>query len=172
MYPRTIWADHVTTPSNCYNITKNNDGTYIIAPAGTVMQQGTAQDQVHFNNMEVGIADSHIALNLLINALRQIQWESDEIKVDLDNHSWSAERGTVTLTNTLNFPFNNSQNSVALITPKSNTDYIILTEVVSANGNVGEIEISDKLTNGFKIAYTGSASSVNIKYTVIGGYLK
>lgn len=172
MYGRTHWVDHVTTPSNCYKITANGDGTYTIAPAGTVMQQGTAQDQIHFNNLEVGVADSHIAVNLLLNAIRQMQWETNEIKVDIDNRQWTVERGTVTLTNSLKFPFNNSQQSVALANTKSNTDYIILTEVVSASGNVGEIEIADKLVNGFKIAYTGSAANVTINYIVIGGYLK
>jgi len=43
---------------------------------------------------------------------------------------------------------------------------------MSAIGNPGEIVVSDKLVNGFKIAHTGSAPSVTIKYTVIGGVLK
>lgn len=129
------------------------------------MQQGTAQDQIHFNNIEVGIADGHIAVNLLLNAIRQTNWE-------LNDTQWTVEHGTVTLTNSLKFPFNNSQQSVALATAKSNTDYIILTEVVSASGNVGEIEIADKLVNGFKISYTGSAANVTINYIVIGVYIK
>ena len=28
MYNPTPWKDHVTNPSNCFNITKNDDGTY------------------------------------------------------------------------------------------------------------------------------------------------
>lgn len=47
-----------------------------------------------------------------------------------------------------------------------------MSTAIPANGNVGEIVVTDKLTNGFKLAFTGSASSVTVKYTVIGGYLK
>ena len=35
MYNPTPWKDHVTNPSNCFNITKNDDGTYQITRAGT-----------------------------------------------------------------------------------------------------------------------------------------
>ena len=51
-------------------------------------------------------------------------------------------------------------------------NYIVITEVVNANGNVGEITVSDKLINGFKLAFTGSATAVTVKYTVIGGLLR
>lgn len=81
-----------------------------------------------------------------------------------------VEIGTVTLTNTLSFPFNDSVNTVALTEERLNTDYTIYTEIVSANGIVGDVEISDKLVNGFKIAFNGSATSVTIKYYITGGY--
>lgn len=158
MYGRTFWEDEVRSPSNRYTLTQNADGTYTIVRAGTVMQQGTFQDQAHFNNMEVGITDAHIALQLLLNAVRQNEWE--------------IERGQVTLTNNAIYPMNNSVQSVALQLPKENGDYVVIAEVVSCSGNAGEVEVSDKLANGFKLAYTGSAASATIKYTVIGGYLK
>ncbi len=104
------------------------------------------------------IVDAHIAVGLLLNYARQ--------------NSWEIETGTITLTNTLAFPFNDSIQTVSLSKRKENPGYIVLTEIVSASGNVGEIEITDKLLNGFKIAHTGSSKSVNIKYTVIGGYLR
>ena len=158
MYARTYWEDEVRSPSNRYTLTQNSDGTYTIVKAGTVMQQGTFQDQQHFNNIETGIYDTQAALMLLFNAFRQNEWE--------------IERGQVSLTNNAIYPQNNSAQTVALQLPKENGDYIVLTEVVSFSGNVGEVEISDKLANGFKIGYTGSAASAVIKYTVIGGYLK
>ena len=158
MYGRTFWEDEVRSPSNRYTLTQNADGTYTIVRAGTVMQQGTFQDQAHFNNMEVGITDAQIALQLLLNAVRQNEWE--------------IERGQVTLTNNAIYPMNNSVQSVALQLPKENGDYVVIAEVVSCSGNAGEVEVSDKLANGFKLAYTGSAASATIKYTVIGGYLK
>ncbi len=122
------------------------------------MQQGTPQDQQHFNNLEFGVFDAHTAALLLLNHARQ--------------NSWEIERGEVNLTNTGIYPYNNSQKTVALAAAKENGDYVILTEVVSCAGNAGEVVTSDKLTNGFKIAYTGSAPSATIKYTVIGGFLK
>lgn len=158
MYKRTNWLDHVTTPGDCVTLTDNGDGTYIIARAGTVMQQGTPQDQAHFNNLEIGVVDTHLAALLLLNAARQ--------------NAWEIEYGTVVLTNTGTYPFNTSQVSVALSAAKENGDYLVLTEVTDFDGNVGEIEVTSKLTNGFKIAFTGSAKSATIKYTVIGGYLK
>ena len=158
MYERTYWQDDVRNPSNRYNYTDHGDGTMTITKAGTVMQQGTFQDQQHFNNMEVGITDAHIAAMLLLNAVRQNEWE--------------IERGQVTLTNNAIYPMNNSVQSVALQLPKENGDYVVIAEVVSCSGNAGEVEVSDMLANGFKLAYTGSAASATIKYTVIGGYLK
>ena len=86
--------------------------------------------------------------------------------------SWEKESGQLTLTNTTGYPFNSSAKSVALKIPREGSDYIVLGEVVSAVGNVGEIVVTDKLTNGFKIGYTGSATSAVIKFVVIGGYLK
>lgn len=37
-------------------------------------------------------------------------------------------------------------------------------------GGVGEIRITDKQLNGFKIKYTGAAKEVTVKCTVQGGY--
>ncbi len=75
--------------------------------------------------------------------------------------------GTATLTNALEFPFNGSQQTVSLATAQDNTLYDVETEVVSSVGSVGEIEVSDRQVNGFKLAYTGGASSATIAWTVI-----
>lgn len=82
-----------------------------------------------------------------------------------------CETGTASLTNTLAFPFNNSKKSVALVHRQNDTDYVVYTEIQSATGNPGEIVISDKQVNGFKIAHTGGASAVTVKYYVIGGLM-
>ena len=47
MYHRTHWLDHVTDQT------------------GAVIQQGTLQDQAHFNNMEEGVADANFAAQIL-----------------------------------------------------------------------------------------------------------
>lgn len=159
MYNPTAWKDHVTSPSNCFNITKNSDGTYQITRAGTVMQQGTPQDAAHFANQENGIWELYGAYGLLLNYARQQGWE--------------IERGSVSLTNTAKpYPFNNSQATVALKTQRPSRDYIVIPTATSVKGNLGQIEISDQLSNGFKVAYTGSATAATIDYIVIGGYMK
>lgn len=81
-----------------------------------------------------------------------------------------VETGTVTLTNSLEFPFNNSRKTVALVTAQANSDYLVDVEVDEANGNVGEVIVSSRMTNGFAIEHTGSATSVTVNYFVIGGF--
>ena len=101
MYNPTPWKDHVTNPSNCFNITKNDDDTYQITRAGTVMQQGTPQDAAHFTNQEDGIWELFACYGLLLNYARQMGWD--------------VERGSINLTNTAKpYPFNNSQMTAAL----------------------------------------------------------
>lgn len=158
MYDWTKWLDHVTDPSNRYTMVDNGDGTFTIARTGTVMQQGTPQDQVRFNNIENGIVDAHLAVDLLLNYARQNEWE--------------VEIGTKALTNTEVFPFNNSIQTISLVSRRENANYIVIVEVPSHVSNIGDIVISDKLINGFKMAYTGSASAVTVKYTVLGGKMK
>lgn len=81
-----------------------------------------------------------------------------------------VETGTVTLTNSQEFPFNNSRKTVALVTAQANSDYLVDVEVDEANGNVGEVIVSSRMTNGFAIEHTGSATSVTVNYFVIGGF--
>ena len=172
MYSPTLWKDHVTSPANRYIIQQNDDGTYTIMLTGEIMQQGTPQDQEHFNNIEIGIYDSHLAGSMILNAFRQLQWENDNLRNNINSHTWKAQTGTITLKNTSKFPFNNSLASVALVASMPNINYIVMVDVVDAKGNVGDVTVSDKLTNGFKLSYDGSASEATIKYPVIGGYLE
>ena len=188
MYDWTTWLDHVTDPANVFKIVNNGDNTYTITPAGTVMQQGTAQDQTHFNNMEMGILGASAASTLALIKVNQQEWRIDEMQDETDmgtrssislllnyarQQAWEVEHGSVALTNTAdNWLFNNSQTTVSLTTKRESTDYIILTEVASTDGNVGEIEISGKLLNGFKIKFTGSASAATVNYIVIGGFMR
>jgi len=81
-----------------------------------------------------------------------------------------VETGTTTMTNSQEFPFNNSRKTVALVTPQANSDYLVDVEVYEADGNVGEIVVDSRMTNGFAIGYTGSAASVTVNYFVIGGF--
>ena len=69
------------------------------------------------------------------------------------------------------YPFNNSKKTLALTTPRGNLDYTVNVEAEAKDaGGVGEIRITDKQLNGFKIEYTGAAKEVTVKCTVQGGY--
>ena len=83
-----------------------------------------------------------------------------------------GELHTITLTNTQKFPFNSSVDSpktIALTTTRKNLFYTVEAEVVAHTGMVGDVTVSDKALNGFKIAFTGSGSSVTLAVRVKGG---
>lgn len=171
MYAKTVWLDHVTDKPGLYVINDNHDGTWTITPAGKVMQQGTPQDQAHFNNIENGVWDIYAAFGMMFNTVRQQGWQLNETVATIDN-SWQIASGIVDLTNARTYPCNNSKKSVSLGKNMGSTSYLIMTELVKSDGPVGDIEVSEKLVNGFKLAYNGSAKSATIKYIAIGGTLK
>ncbi len=138
--------------------------------------------------------DIRTAISVLVNAVRQQGWNTTaeiaaaistlntSLTSDIDGaksritalETWKALlstqiTGTKTLTNTEEFPFNNSAAAVT-ITTQANANYVVLTEVTSATGNVGEVIVSNKTTTGFTLEYTGSASTATITYTVITGF--
>lgn len=156
MFDWKHWYDEVVEYPNRYLI--NGASGTIEGDHGSTLQEGTPQNEDNFNRIENGITDAHIAVQMLLQYARE--------------NAWEIESGSVTLTNTQAFPFNDSPKTVALTTRRESTNYVVLTEIGDFVGNVGEIEISDRLTNGFKVAHTGSASSVTINYIVIGGYMK
>lgn len=174
MYSRTYWVDHALSETNKFTIKQVSGDVHTIVPYGTVMQQGVPQDAAHFNNIEEALSAHEIALGLHSNALMQ---HMDEIKknaalAEVVDKLHTVETGTVTLTNSAKYPFNNSQKTVALAAQRNTPAYVVITEVKSFIGNVGEIVVSDILANGFKIAFTGSATSVTVEYKILGGYTR
>ena len=174
MYSRTYWVDHALSETNKFKITQVSGDVHTIVPYGTVMQQGVPQDAAHFNNIEEALSAHEIALGLHSNALMQ---HMDKIKknaalAEVVDKLHTVETGTVTLTNSAKYPFNNSQKTVALAAQRNTPAYVVITEVKSFVGNVGEIVVSDILANGFKIAFTGSATSVTVEYKILGGYTR
>ena len=174
MYSRTYWVDHALSETNKFKISQVSGDVHTIVPYGTVMQQGVPQDAAHFNNIEEALSAHEIALGLHSNALMQ---HMDEIKknaalAEVVDKLHTVETGTVTLTNSAKYPFNNSQKTVALAAQRNTPAYVVITEVKSFVGNVGEIVVSDILANGFKIAFTGSATSVTVEYKILGGYTR
>ena len=75
------------------------------------------------------------------------------------------------LTNTQAYPFNNSVKTVALTGEmiRLTKDYTVIVEAAPTGGHLGDVLISDKMLNGFKVAYTGSATSAHVKCYVQGG---
>lgn len=144
-YNRTFWVDHV------------------VDQHGEIIQQGTLMDQVHFNNIEHGIADDD--LTHAIMQFKNIQEDYDTI----------AEVLSVTLTGTENsgkWPFNNKEKTVALQQIREHIDYEIDLEVISySGGRLGTIKILDRALNGFKLLHEGSATEVVLKVRVSGGMI-
>lgn len=160
-YPRAFWKDHVTSRQNDFQHVDNGDGTIKHVPVpGTILQQGTPQNQPNFDNMEEGIFGATEGGAEAARVLRHHGQALDGL---------TGEKGQTTMTNSLEYPFNNSQKTVSLVQPRNNTNYVVDIEVPANAGNVGRIEVTDKLLNGFKIAFTGSAASVAVNYTVRGG---
>lgn len=123
------------------------------------VQAGTNQNAANFNNLEEGGAlDAHLAVTLF--AIQQYQTAGqlgEEIK-------------TVALSNSAPYPFNDSAVSVALSGDKANTNYDVeVLEIVSHTGPVGGIHVTDKLLNGFKLAFDGSGTSAAVKIKIRGG---
>ena len=140
MYPKTKWKDEVKDEST-----------------GEILQEGTLQSAGNFNNMEDGILDAEIALSLTLNALGNIVAGN------------AVESHTVTLTNSQSYPFNNSARTIVLDNTRSTNNYIVDANVISADGQSGDITVYDKLLNGFKVKFEGSATSVTLKLNITGG---
>ena len=163
MYVEQIWLDHVTEFENRYREQTNPDGTITHLPVeGTVIQQRTPQNGKNFNHPECGVSEAHALAGLLmISRIHQAQ------KLD----DLAGETIQVTLTNTETYPFNTSQKTVALGINRNNVNYTVQAEIVSVSGGfVNGVEITDKLVNGFKVKFTGSAREAVIKLFVKGGF--
>jgi len=165
MYNRKFWQDHVTQYENRYTETANPDGSINHVPVeGAVLQEGTPQNAANFNNAETGIFSAHeLAAELTRTAIQQGR-ALNKVK---------GESGTVTLTNNLAYPFNSTKGgvTVSLAEKRDTTDYTVDVEASSpvGGGGIGRVTVFDKLLNGFKIAFTGGAASVTVKYIVRGG---
>lgn len=140
MYRRTFWLDKVED-----------------VDTHEIIQEGTDQSAGHFNNAEHGISDVNLAAALIL------------ISSSLTAEQVATEERTITLTNSQSYPFNDSTKTIALATARNFTDYTVEAEVLEHSGNVGDVKIFDRMLNGFKIAYDGSAKSATIKLRIKGG---
>ena len=148
-----IWKDHVTQYSNRYREVQNADGT---------ITHEAVEGAQNFNDLEERVLSAGLIANL---AMLKLGAAESRIK------GLQGEIVEATLTNTKSYPFNNSKKTLALTTPRGNLDYTVNVEAEAKDaGGVGEIRITDKQLNGFKIEYTGAAKEVTVKCTVQGGY--
>lgn len=142
-----------------YNPTQWRDDVYD-AQTGELIQEGVPVDQQRLYNFETGILAGHeLAAFLLLH-----QMENRRLM-----DAQSGEVGEIALTNSLDYPFNDSGTMIQLQSARNHLTYRIETEVLTTDGFVGDIEIRDKALDSFKIQYTGSARNVTLRYFVIGG---
>lgn len=175
MYNFKNWVDRVTQFVNRFKETNNSDGSITHERVdGEVLKTGTSQSAANFNNMEGGILENSL---LLAEATRVLKEHG------LDIEAMTGEMHTIYLYNSAKYPANNSKTTIALKQPRNNTDYIIAARVVSAvmpngvaidgdpAGTAGNIVITDKLLNGFKVQYTGVAKEVTLEVEIQGGMI-
>lgn len=163
MYIPVFWKDRVVQFPRRVSIENLGNGIQEWTPApGEIIERGTQQSATHFNHMEDGITNAcELAALLVTEVIHMKQEAADE----------TGETLFLTLTNNQEYPFNNSMKTVALKTERNHLDYTVTTEVLEYGGGcVGDIEVTEKLVNGFKVAYTGSAKEVKLKVFVKGGF--
>ena len=156
------WKDNVVEHPNRFTVT--DDGSYkdIVKAPGEVIQPGTQMSASNFNEMDEKGWQA-IAMGLVnAEAIQKVQQKADGLE---------GLRFDVTLTNTKSYPFNNSKQTVNLPTSRNTKNYTVLVEIKSKTGDgaVGDIVISDKLVNGFKIEFTGAATGAVVTCIVQGG---
>lgn len=133
---------------------------HIKAP-GEILQQGTPLSATNFNKIDLEALHGVLAAVLVGQHVNQLTQKVEGL---------AGEQITTTMTNSQAYPFNNSKKTVNLSKIRNTKDYSVIVEVLEwTGGGVGEIRITDKLLNGFKIEYTGAASSVKVNCIVQGG---
>jgi len=155
------WQDHVVEHPGRFTVEDLGNGMEQLTPApGTIRQQGTPQNASNFNTMDLAAYEAMLIGNENTRMLMQTIRDLEGVKgLTVD----------VTLTNSQVYPFNNSKATVTLPALRNTKDYYVIPETLETNGEVGEYEVSEKLLNGFKLEFSGSATSVKVRCHVIGG---
>lgn len=141
-----------------------SDVTVKVDPAGLVtvevLNEKLAAESAA-REKEIGVLTCYT--NEFSNALRLLKEKAEALQ------GFAVEQD---LNNTQPYPFNNSVKTVALTGAqiRLNKNYTVIVEATNmAAGFIGDIIVSEKLLNGFKIAYTGSATAVHVKCYIQGG---
>lgn len=157
------FLDHVVEYPGRFQETDLGNNLIQHDPApGEIVQEGTPLNAANMNLLDTAALQAIMMGSLNTALLRQL---SDKVEAQ------AGEQIEVTLTNSQQYPFNNSNKAVQLGTNRNKKNYTVLVEVLSSEGGgVGEILVTNKLLNGFQIAYTGAASSVTVNCIVQGGF--
>lgn len=157
------FLDHVVEYPGRFQETDLGNNLIQHDPApGEIVQEGTPLNAANMNLLDTAALQAIMMGSLNASLLRQL---SDKVEAQ------AGEQIEVTLTNSQQYPFNNSNKAVQLGTNRNKKNYTVLVEVLSSEGGgVGEILVTNKLLNGFQIAYTGAASSVTVNCIVQGGF--
>ena len=157
------FLDHVVEHPGRFQETDLGNNLIQHDPApGEIVQEGTPLNAANMNLLDTAALQAIMMGSLNTSLLRQL---SDKVEAQ------AGEQIEVTLTNSQQYPFNNSNKAVQLGTNRNKKNYTVLVEVLSSEGGgVGEILVTNKLLNGFQIAYTGAASSVTVNCIVQGGF--
>ncbi len=141
MYNKTNWQDHVVDQN------------------GQVIQEGTPLSAKNLNNIEQGV--------FISNALNAVMAQFNRLLLDRIN-----ENEVVTITDTITGA--DTDKSVVIPSNKlrNRTTYNVTPVIVSTTGGTaGDIIVSAKQANGFKVKYTGTATSITVALYVQGGML-
>ena len=159
----TEWKDEVVQYPDRYKRTQVDTDLFDFKRSpGEVIQNGTPQNAKNFNALKNGIEESmSVAKMAYTNAGAGLDAADSAL----------GERQTITLKNTDDYPFNNSKITVSLKKSKSTSNYMVFAELIgkTGGGSVGDITISDKMLNGFKIEFSGAAKTVTLNIAVTGG---
>lgn len=127
------------------------------------------------NGIENDVKDVDIALHMLVDGYLPLKRYYDDNAETLIAEM-TGESHTVILTNSKNYPFNSTVSnpvSVPLTVNRQNLYYSIETEITNVeDGLVGDIHVTDKQLNGFKISFDGSAKKVIVVARIKGGMQK
>ena len=161
MYIPVLWEDRIVQYPRRFSHESLGNGLYNVKPEpGEIEQRGTQQSATNFNHMDKGIHNNSLMLAVMLEQVMH-----NKRRVDAE----AGELISVTLTNSRGFYDNNSAKTVALSRMRNHLNYRVYTEIQGDVLNAGDIVVYDKQLNGFKVKFTGSAKSVEVKCYVQGG---
>lgn len=157
------FKDHVVVYTNRYRMTNlGGNMVQLDKEPGEVVQQGTPLNGANMNKLDSAALEAAYIAVLNSLEIRHLKDQAD---------AQEGEQIQVKLTNNQTYPINDSIKAVPLSRNRNRKNYTVLAEIVSSTGGgVGEIRVTDKMVNGFKIAFSGGASSVTLNCVVQGGF--